>query len=241
MIPLKEEILLRIYDVFEKWVGEDLACKKGCATCCTQNVVITAVEGELIHRFIDEHEKREWLAAKLQKKAKTRRPELTTNGFAANCLEGKDVEPDSYGSGEPCPFLEQDCCSIYEVRPFSCRCFASTEICSPGVPALISETYLSASTSVMQIIEHLGQGEFLGNMLDVLLALCGVSENKKYFDLLPASMSDQGLANVVKALPLPGFLLLEEEMEIVAPLLESIFVTKVGDRTIEDILNNKQG
>jgi len=239
MIPLKEKVLLGIYDAFEKWVEEDIACQKGCATCCTQNVIITAVEGELIHRFIRERKKREWFAAKFQKKAKTRRPEFTTNGFAANCLEGNDVEPDTYGSGEPCPFLEQNCCSIYEVRPFSCRCFASTAVCRLGVPALIGETYLSASTAVMQIIEHLGQGEFLGNMLDVLLALCGVSENRQHFKMLPASMSDQGLANVVKALPLPGFLLLEEEMEQIAPLLESIFLTKVGERTIEDILNNK--
>ncbi len=239
MIPMKEEVLLGIYDAFDKWVDEDLACKKGCAACCTQNVMITAVEGELIHRFIREQDKREWFAAKFQKKAKTRRPEITTNGFAASCLDGNDVEPDSYGSSEVCPFLEEDCCSIYEVRPFSCRCFASTKVCSPGVPALIGETYLSASTAVMQIIEHLGQGEFLGNMLDVLLALCDLPENRKYFEMLPASMPDQGLANVVKALPLPGFLLMEEEMEKIAPLLEAIFTCKVGDRSIEDILNNK--
>ncbi len=240
MVPLKEEVLLGIYEEFERWADENLACKKGCATCCTQNVVITAVEGEFIHRFISEKGMQEWFAEKLQKKAQTRRPELTTNGFAAACLEGKDVEPDSYGSSEPCPFLENNCCTIYEVRPFSCRCFASTVTCRPGVPALIGEQYLSASTAVMQLIEHLGQGEFLGNMLDVLLALCGISENRKYFDLLPAAMSDQGLANVVKALPLPGFLLLEEEMETVAPLLEAVFAHTLKDgRTIESILNNR--
>jgi Fe-S-cluster containining protein len=238
MVLPKEKVLLGIYEAFDKWVNEDLACKKGCSACCTQNVVITAVEGELIHRFIREHDKVEWFAAKFQQKAQTRRPELTTNGFAASCLQGDDVEPDSYGSSEPCPFLEGGCCGIYEVRPFSCRCFASTEICHPGVHALIGERYLSASTAVMQLVEHLGQGEFMGNMLDVLLALCGIPENRKYFELLPASMSDQGLANVVKALPLPGFLLLEEEMEKVGPLLEAIFASKVGDKTIEDILNN---
>lgn len=238
MVALKEKVLLGIYKEFDKWVDEDLACKKGCSICCTQNVVITAVEGELIHRFVREHDKMEWFAAKFQQKAQTRRPELTTNGFAASCLQGNDVEPDSYGSSEPCPFLEDGCCSIYEVRPFSCRCFASTEICRPGVSALIGERYLSASTAVMQIIEHLGQGEFIGNMIDVLLALCGIPENRKYFELLPASMSDQGLANVVKALPLPGFLLLEEEMEKVGPLLNTIFAHEVEGRTIEDILNN---
>ncbi len=240
MVPLKEQVLIGIYKEFENWVSEDLACKKGCATCCTQNVVITSVEGELIHRHIREQGRQEWFATKFQVKAKTRRPEITTNGFAASCIEGKDIEPDSYGSNELCPFLEDDCCTIYEVRPFSCRCFASTTKCEPGSSALIGEEYLSASTAVMQIVEHLGQGEFLGNMLDVLLALCGIPENRKYFDLIPASMSDQGLANAVKALPLPGFLLLEEEMEKVSPLLEAIFAHKLDDgRTIENILNNR--
>jgi len=44
---------------------------------------------------------------------------------------------------------------------------------------------------------------------------------------------------VTKALPLPGFLLLEEEIEKVGPLLEAIFEHRVGERTIEEILNNQ--
>ncbi len=240
MISLKEEVLFTIYNAFEKWTKEGCVCKKGCSACCTQNVIITAVEGELIHRFIREHEKFEWFVAKLQQKGTSRRPQLTTNGFAANCLDGIEVQLESYGSEDPCPFLEENCCSIYEVRPFSCRCFVSTRVCGPGVPALIAESSLSASTAVMQIIEHLGQGEFIGNMFDVLLALCDLPENKKCGKLLPVSLADEGLANVVKAQPLPGFLLLEEEMETVGPLLETIFSSKVGDRSVEDILNNRK-
>lgn len=239
MLPLKEEVLRGIYEEFEAWLAEDIVCKKGCSACCTQNVIVTAVEGELIHRAIREQGREEWMAEKLQKKGRTRKVQLTTNGFAAICLQGDDVEPESYGNGEPCPFLEQDCCSIYDVRPFSCRCFISQEVCKPGVPAVIGETYLTASSSVMQIIEHLGQGEYLGNLFDVLLALCDLPENRNYVKLLPSSLSDQGRANVTKALPLPGFLLLEEEMEKVGPLLEALFSHEVGGRSIEDILNNK--
>lgn len=239
MIPIKEQVLLGIYEEFSSWIVEDLACKKGCATCCTQNVLITAVEGETIHRFIRDQGKREWFASKLQKKATTQRPKITTNGFAASCFKGEDVEPDSYGNSAPCPLLENNCCTIYEVRPFSCRCFASTAVCSPGVPAVIAESYLSAATAVMQIIEHLGQGEYLGNMFDVLLALCDLPENKHYLGLLPASLPDQGRALVVKGLPLPGFLLLEEEMKKVEPLLNAIFKHTIDGKSIEDILNNK--
>lgn len=239
MIPMKEKVLLGIYEEYEKWATKDVACKKGCATCCTQNVLITAVEGDLIHRFVREQGKTKRFAGRLQKKAATKRPKMTTNGFATSCFEGEDVEPESYGSSEPCPFLEDDCCTIYEARPFSCRCFASTRTCGPGVPAEIAESHLSASTAVMQVIEHLGQGEYFGNMLDVLLALCDLPENREYVKLLPASVSDQGRAQIVKSLPLPGFLLLEEEMEKVEPLLQAIFEHKVDGKRIEDILNNK--
>jgi Fe-S-cluster containining protein len=239
MFSLKEEVLLGIYKEFEDWLSEDIVCKKGCTVCCSQNVIITAVEGELIHRNIRKLGREEWMAGKLQEKGNTEKVQLTTNGFAASCLQGEDVMPVSYGNEGPCPFLEEDCCSIYEVRPFSCRCFISEKQCRPGVPAVIGETYLSASSAVMQIVEHLGQGEYFGNMLDVLLALCDLPENRQYRQLLPALLSDQGRANVTKALPLPGFLLMEEEMAKVEPLLEAIFLHEVGDRTIENILNNK--
>lgn len=239
MLSLKEEVLRGIYEEFEKWSTEEIVCTKGCAACCTQNVLITAVEGELIHRFIRDQGKEEWMAAKMQEKAVTKRVQMTTNSFAASCLQGDDVIPESYGNEKPCPFLEDNCCSIYDVRPFSCRCFISEIMCKAGVPAVIGEMYLSASSAVMQVVEHLGQGEYFGNMFDVLLALCDLPENKKLMRLLPASLSNQGRAKVIKALPLPGFLLVEEEMEKIQPLLEAIFSHKVGDRTIENILNNR--
>ena len=240
MGSLKEKILLGIYEEFEKWARQEkTVCTEGCAVCCTQNVTMAAVEGDLIHRHIRENKQMEWFAEKLQEKGRTRRPEMTTNGFAAACLQGEDVECGSYGNKSVCPFLEDDRCSIYAVRPFACRCFASEEKCQRGTAAVVPESYLSASTAVMQIVEHLGQGEYWGNMLDVLLALSDLPENRKYNELLPASLPDQGRAHLVKALPLPGFLLLEEEMEKIGPLLQGIFTHKIGEKSIEDILNNR--
>ena len=239
MLSLKEEVLQGIYKEFEAWLNEKSVCEKGCSVCCTQNVLVTAVEGELIHRYIRDKGQEEWLALKMQEKGATRRVEVTTNGFAASCLTGDDIVPESYGNEKSCPFLQENCCTIYEVRPFSCRCFISKIKCKPGVTAEIGATYLSAASAVMQIIEHLGQGEYLGNLFDVLLALSDLPENRKLLGMLPASLSDQGRANVNKALPLPGFLLVEEEMEKVQPLLEAIFTHRVGERSIEDILNNR--
>jgi Fe-S-cluster containining protein len=238
MLPLKEEVLHIIYTSFAEWsAGLAFACTKGCTACCTQNVTMTAVEGEVIHRRLREIGHEAWFTQELQKKGATFRPRMTTNDFADACLRGDDAQPEQIGNMAPCPFLEENCCRIYEVRPFACRCFASEERCVSGTSALLPEYYLSASTAVMQIIEHLGQGEYWGNMLDVLAALCDLPENKKCAPLLPPSFADQSRVQVIKAKPLPGFLLLDEEREKIAPLLDAIFTTKVGERTVESILN----
>jgi Fe-S-cluster containining protein len=245
MLPLKEEILHIIYTSFAEWsaglTGLSLACSKNCAACCTQNVTMTAVEGEVIHRRIREDGREAWLTQELLKKGATYRPRMTTNDFASACLRGDDAQPEQIGNMEPCPFLAENVCLIYEVRPFACRCFASEERCVAGTSALLPEYYLSASTAVMQIIEHLGQGEYWGNMLDVLAALCDLPENKKCASLLPPSFADQSRMQVIKAQPLPGFLLFDEEREKVAPLLDIIFTAKIGDRTVESILNGGKG
>jgi Fe-S-cluster containining protein len=239
MLPLKEEILHIIYESFAKWsAGFSFACTKHCAACCTQNVTMTAIEGEVIHRLLREDGREAWLAQGLREKGATLRPRMTTNDFAGACLQGENIQPEQGGDMSPCPFLEEGCCRIYEARPFACRCFASEQRCFSGTSALLPEYYLSASTAVMQIIEHLGQGEYWGNMLDVLAALCDLPENKSYATLLPPSFTNQARMQIIKAKPLPGFLLLDGEMEKIAPLLDAIFTSKVGEKTVESILNN---
>jgi Fe-S-cluster containining protein len=240
MPPFKEDILQGIYEIFGLWSASlPFACEKRCSACCTQNVTVTAVEGEVIHRLIHDGSRESWLARRLQEKGETRRPLMTTNDFAGACLQGEELQPEQYGNSAPCPFLENHCCMIYEARPFACRCFASEQRCFSGSSALLPEYYLSACTAVMQIIEHLGQREYWGNMLDVLAALSDLPENSHYAGLLPPSFADQARAHIVKAKPLPGFLLLEGEMDRIAPLLEAIFTRKIGEKTVESILNNR--
>ena len=76
-------------------------------------------------------------------------------------------------------------------------------------------------------------------MLDVLTALCDLPENRGCAALLPNSFADQSRVQLVKARPLPGFLLLEDEMAKITPLLDAIFSRKVGEKTVESILNGR--
>jgi hypothetical protein len=181
-----------------------------------------------------------WLAKKLQAPQQIDRPRMTTNEFAYACLNGRDADAGNNGTLTPCPFLEETLCRIYPVRPFSCRCFISTTRCSATQPARIDEEYLTAATLMMQLIEHLGQKEYWGNMTDVLLALCDISLYRSIAEQLddPAYIM-RGRLRTLTARPLPGFLLTEEDEKRIGPLLQNLFASRINGKTIEDILNGK--
>jgi len=237
---MKRRILEIIYQSFSQWSEqESWACSKGCAACCTQNVTITALEGEQILNHLLAEGKEKWLAQKLDLPASPHRPQQTINEYARICLDGGEPEQDSpAGPSGHCPFLENDSCSIYQVRPFSCRCFLSKEQCSPSRPALVDNKHLAASTAISQLIEHLGQFEYWGNMLDVLPAMLDISRYAPIREQLANStLPDSSRLHALKARPLPGFLLGPEDYEQVAPLLETIFQETIEGKSVEAILN----
>ncbi len=238
---MKEAIYQTIIDQFAQWAASyDRACSRGCSPCCTANVTITALEGERILSYIRNNRWEAWFAERIAQPRSLSRPWMTTNQFAQACLNGQEADLEENSCISTCPFLEEDICRIYPVRPFSCRCFISTAHCSTLQPALISEHYLSASTAMMQLIEHLGQKEYWGNMIDVLLALCDISVNASIAQQLDnPSLIMQARLHTHTASPLPGFLFTEADEMRIRPLLAAIFATKIADATIEKILNGE--
>jgi Fe-S-cluster containining protein len=87
----------------------DLACKKGCATCCTIGVAATAPEILMITKYLPQHAD----AATIQRIASAY---LATRG-----LDGSE----RMALGEICPFVDGGVCVIYAVRPLACRGHAS--------------------------------------------------------------------------------------------------------------------
>jgi len=235
---MKGQILFTIYDIFDQWNSDfDTACDRGCSSCCTQNVTITAVEGEAILRYVLAENMSIWLAEKLSSSRNHQPPKMTTNDFAAACLAGRDADPGDRQNLTVCPFLESNLCAIYPVRPFGCRLFISERTCSAAQPALIPDAYFEAATAVTQLIEHLGQKEYWGNMLDVLLSLLDISEFEKIAEHVNSILIMQARMQTLTARPLPGFLISEKHSEQVLPLLQKIFSAEVRGKTIENILN----
>ena len=165
---------------------------------------------------------------------------MTTNDFAAACLEGRDVL-----NPIPCivrlsaHFSKRTCAASIRCAPSAADSSSPNKRVPPCSLLWSADFYLEAATAVTQIIEHLGQKEYWGNMLDVLPALLDISEFKEIAEHLSTTQIIQARMRTLTAKPLPGFLISEEHMDAVSPLLQRIFDAEVEGKRVEDILNGK--
>ncbi len=246
---VRNQAVAAICQEFSRWTDthQELtpACSRRCTACCTENVTITAMEGERILDYIIEDDDRvNWFAATLDNALAGRRgiiaPSCTTNEFARACFAKEEVDQDLPASSSICPFLADDLCQIYTVRPFGCQLFLSQHRCNADSPATIPGFYLDAATACSQMIEHLGQKEYWGNMVDVLAALLDISKYQAIASQLemrsPGSLL-QAKMRVLAASPLPGFLIEERHFAAIEPLFKAIFAHTISGITVEDILN----
>ncbi|MBW2466798.1 MAG: hypothetical protein JRF02_05805 [Deltaproteobacteria bacterium] len=228
--PRKKELLNTAYGVYSRWIKRvPLACRKGCAACCTQSVCMTCLEGEVILDFIKRRKKRTWLNEKLSETVPGKnKPAVTTNQYARACLAQEEIDAAGAGSWDftPCVFLEDNICSIYEVRPFGCRSFGSLVRCSENRAAEMAPVHLAVNTVFTQIIEHLNSdGGYWANMADILSYL-----------LKKEGTGDSG--NLLAAQPAPGFLLEPHEARIVHALLLQLKKQAAEKQTFGDLIDN---
>ena len=91
----KIEAVWAALDELGKLIKPYAACRRGCSHCCHQSVLIFAPEAELIGKRIGVKPK-----------------------HYTGVRKRDDIES---GYHNPCPFLKDNACSIYEHRPSPCR------------------------------------------------------------------------------------------------------------------------
>jgi len=131
--------------------GRVVSCRKGCGACCRQLVPISEVEARQIGRLVEElpEPRREEIRARFERA----RERLAEAGLLSK-LENREgfVEGEIapfglayFHLGIPCPFLEEESCSIHAGRPISCREYLVTSPaanCADPKPGTIDQVAL---------------------------------------------------------------------------------------------------
>ena len=132
LLPALRLIADQLVDVaIDKAASENksISCKKGCGACCRMAVPVSEPEAHRLREVVDAMPEPQ--KSRVQERFALgmdvfRRTGLLTNMFQR--VSGEEEERSAmanldayYATGVPCPFLEEESCSIYDERPLICR------------------------------------------------------------------------------------------------------------------------
>jgi Fe-S-cluster containining protein len=138
--------------------GHPISCRKGCGACCRQMVPLSIFEAELLGEWFDTLPKER--QAELEERFRRALIRLKEAGVLDKILDpnwGLDEKSfiqmavDYFHAGVPCPFLEDESCSIHPIRPLVCREYLVTspaELCQDPSINQISAIHLPLKPSL---------------------------------------------------------------------------------------------
>ncbi len=111
--------------------GKHLSCAKGCAACCRMLVPLSVPETLALRAYVFSlpTQQREHILTRFAQTKSLLLSRGLWQGLTALCEGIQDSDADRlenmnrqyYGLQIPCPFLEEELCTIYEHRPAACR------------------------------------------------------------------------------------------------------------------------
>jgi Fe-S-cluster containining protein len=108
--------------------GLAVSCKAGCGACCRQMVPLSIFEAETLSAWIRtlSESRQEELAGRfdqalLSLAAAGLIDRMVNEDWLAETESARQLALDYFYKRVPCPFLENESCSIYPIRPLICR------------------------------------------------------------------------------------------------------------------------
>ncbi|HXF43787.1 MAG TPA: YkgJ family cysteine cluster protein [Pyrinomonadaceae bacterium] len=159
-----------------KQVGEEISCKAGCGACCRQPVPIAEIEVYQIAELVESmpEPRRSIIKKRFADAAAHFHNIQWYERFVQLLQSAPEMEPDEavrrgneltlqyFHEGIPCPFLENESCSIHPDRPVVCREYLVTnppENCRDPNPTNIALVNLLIKPS--RAMRRLGSQGFL--------------------------------------------------------------------------------
>lgn len=130
LLPSLHELSEIIANGVEKKVernGKKISCRKGCGACCRQHVPISAAEARLLAAIVEHMPEpgQSIIRARFEKAARRLKDSgIIDQALNYHRLSGDDTKSmalEYFSLGIPCPFLDDESCSIYPFRPLICR------------------------------------------------------------------------------------------------------------------------
>jgi Fe-S-cluster containining protein len=145
--------------------GLKISCRAGCGACCRQVVPISEAEAVYIAELVDvmPPERQEVIRARFEQAIAALGTALLDRLRDTSKLKELDVRreigSEYFRKGVPCPFLEDESCSIHPQRPMSCREYLVTspaENCRQPSAETIRQVHVPVKLS--QILYCFGDG-----------------------------------------------------------------------------------
>ena len=221
IISSKLKIIDQIYAIYDEFTEKlDLACRKYCDHCCTADVILTTLEGYKIMNGMSPDQALD-LIRKVEPALEMERfrPQTTTNRLATLYADGIDPPEDSINSNlSACTLLSDHQCSIYELRPYGCRCLVSRNDCGNTDYAEIDDFVLSVNTVFLQTIEHVDAGGCSGNLIDILWTMADKKKREDYCNFALHCSGNRLIPNQ----PLKVMMIPPEHREKMEPILQQL-------------------
>jgi Fe-S-cluster containining protein len=192
--------------------GREITCGAGCGACCRQPVPVGEDEARALALLVDQMPRARRDAVRARFDAALSRLEsagLLEQVRAFPSLESSEersrVGREYFRLGIPCPFLEQEACSIHPARPLSCREYLVTS------PAAACATLDSARIARLEVPRRLsnvlfrmgdGRGDQPPRWMALVLALEAAPALRRVPE--PRYPSRELLGAVVRHLRAPG-------------------------------------
>jgi Fe-S-cluster containining protein len=166
--------------------GKSISCKAGCGACCRQLVPVSEPEARVIANLVaNMPEPRQSVILERFKQARERLAETGAHEKLADtdCFPYESLREfgtEYFDLGIPCPFLENESCSIYEERPVICREFLVTsdpKHCAKPSAETIDTVPLATHVSAALVRVGLKPGVTHARWVPLILALDWVEEH----------------------------------------------------------------
>jgi Fe-S-cluster containining protein len=118
VLPALQGLVNATVDAAE--AGKAISCRKGCGACCRQLVPISRTEGEALLALVEAMPEARRTAVRARFAAAE--TAITAAGLAdRGDRSDREMSVAYFALGMPCPFLEEESCSIHPDRPLVCR------------------------------------------------------------------------------------------------------------------------